>query len=62
LQFKARVGQTFNIELPVRAFVQVARPCRQRQDNYSQPQSSDENVPARAIITILRDSRRVRWN
>ena len=38
LQFMARVGQTFNIELPVRAFVQITRPCRQRRDNYSQPQ------------------------
>jgi hypothetical protein len=28
LQFMVRVGQTFNTQLPVRAFVQVARPCR----------------------------------
>jgi hypothetical protein len=41
-QFIARVRQTFKIELPVRAFVQVARPCGAAPRQLPQFQSSDE--------------------
>jgi hypothetical protein len=58
-----RVRQTFNIELPVRVFVQVARPCRQRRDNYPNFGAAMKapcacHHPDRS----RRDSRRVRWN
>jgi hypothetical protein len=58
-----RVRQTFNIELPVRVFVQVARPCRQRRDNYPNFGAAMKaclRLPS--CRPIPRDSRRVRWN
>jgi hypothetical protein len=57
------VRQTFNIELPVRVFVQVARPCRQRRDNYPNFGAAMKaclRLPS--CRPIPRDSRRVRWN